>query len=83
MGKELLDTITSIVTAIIGLAILSVIVSKNANTTGVIQASAGGLAQDIQAATSPVTGGGGGLGNLSMGSGGIDNGSWDTPGAVA
>jgi hypothetical protein len=68
MGKETLDTITSIVTAIIGLAILSVIVSKNANTSGVIQAASGGLASDIQAATSPVTGSsGGGLSNLSLG----------------
>jgi hypothetical protein len=64
MGRETLDTITSIVTAIIGLAILSVIVSKQANTTGVIQAASSGLASDIQAATSPITGAGGGLGSL-------------------
>lgn len=64
MGKETIDSIVSIVTAIIGLAILSVIVSKNANTSGVIQAASSGLASDIQAATSPVSGGG--FGGISM-----------------
>lgn len=68
MGKEAIDAIVSIVTAIIGLAILSVIVSKNANTSGVISAASSGLASDIQAATGPVSGsslsGLSGLGNF-------------------
>jgi hypothetical protein len=74
MGKEVLDTITSIVTAIIGLAILSVIVSKNAQTSTVIQAASGGLASDIQAATGPVTGGTN-FGSMSS----ISGGSWESP----
>lgn len=71
MGKETIDAAVSIVTAIIGLAILSVLVSNNARTTGVIGALSTGLAQDIGAATSPVSGGGMGMGIQmpSMGSG--------------
>jgi hypothetical protein len=48
--------LTAIVTGIIGIATLSVILSKNANTAGVLTAGAGGLAQDIGAATAPITG---------------------------
>jgi len=55
MGAEALKAGVSIVTAIIGLAILSVILSKNAKTLGLVQNLSTGLAQDIQAATSPVT----------------------------
>lgn len=55
--------IVTIATAIIGLAILSVIVSKNANTAGVIGAGGSALAQDIGAAVAPVTGGSFGLGS--------------------
>lgn len=39
-----------------GLAILSVLVSKNANTTGVIQSLASGYGNDLGVAMSPVTG---------------------------
>jgi hypothetical protein len=60
-----MDNITSgvvtIATAIVGVAILAVLVSRNANTAGVIKAASGGFAQAITAATGPVTGGGGGL----------------------
>lgn len=46
----------TIVMAVIGLAIISVLVSKNANTAGVIQASASGLGNVMGVAQSPVTG---------------------------
>jgi hypothetical protein len=49
--------VTTIAVAIIGIAILAVLVSRNANTSGVIQAATGGFAQDLSAATAPVTGG--------------------------
>jgi hypothetical protein len=48
--------IVSIALAIIGLATIAVVFSKNADTAGVVKASAGGLAQDISAAVSPITG---------------------------
>lgn len=67
MNHEFLNTLSGIVAAIIGLAILAVLVSRNANTSGVIQAGAGGLAQDIGAAVAPVTGSGfGGFNSLQM-----------------
>ena len=50
------EQLTTIVLAIVGLAIISVLVSKKANTSGVIQASASGLANNIGVAQSPVTG---------------------------
>ena len=59
MGQEMVRVVTSIVTAIIGLAILAVLLSKNANTLGLVQNLSTGLAQDIGAATSPVTSSGG------------------------
>lgn len=52
-------SIVTIVTAIIGVAIIAVLVSNNAQTGNVISAAAGGLAQDLNAAVSPVTGGSG------------------------
>lgn len=73
--NDLWQNIVTIATAIVGIAILAVIVSKNSNTTGVISAATSGFAQDIQAAVSPVTGGGLGLGSLSN-FGGLSNTSY-------
>lgn len=57
MSNEFLGSIVTVLTAIIGVAILSVLVSKNANTAGVISAGGSAFAQDLGAATAPVTGG--------------------------
>lgn len=59
MGSEIIRTGVAIVTAIVGLAVLSVLVSKNATTPALIQNLSSGLAQDINAATAPVTSAGG------------------------
>lgn len=59
MSDQLVTALVSIVLAIIALASLAVIVSPQAQTGNVIKAGAGGLAADIGAAVSPVTGGGG------------------------
>jgi hypothetical protein len=59
MGAEALKAGVSIVTAIIGLAILSVILSTKANTLGLVQNLSSGLAQDLNAATGPITNAGG------------------------
>jgi len=59
--------IVTIALAIVGIAILAVIVSRNAQTPQVIQAATGGFAQDISAATSPVTGSSSSFGISSMG----------------
>lgn len=50
------EAIVTIGTAIIGVAILAVIVSRNSNTTGVIQAAASGFGNALAVAVSPVTG---------------------------
>lgn len=66
----------TIVTAIIGLAVIATLVSNKAQTAGVISAGSSGLANDIAAAVSPVTGsqatintGSSGFGNFGMGAG--------------
>lgn len=59
MGDHLITSVVTVLTALVGVAIIAVIVSKQANTAGVIQAGASGFAQDLQAAVSPVTGGSG------------------------
>lgn len=46
----------TIALAVIGLGMLSVLVSKNANTAGVIQAGASGFGNVLGVAQSPVTG---------------------------
>lgn len=54
--NEAWQGIISVALAIVGIAIVAVLVSKNAQTTQVIGAATGGFAQDISAAVSPVTG---------------------------
>lgn len=56
MGQEAIRTILAVVTAFVGLAILSVILSKNSKAPALIQNFSSGIAQDLNAATSPVTG---------------------------
>ncbi|MDR3562357.1 MAG: hypothetical protein P4N59_13130 [Negativicutes bacterium] len=56
MSDELMRSLTSIAVAIVGLAVLAVIVSKNANTSAVIQASGSAFSNAIATAQSPVTG---------------------------
>lgn len=63
MADQLFSSVVTIATAIVGVAILAVLVSKNANTAQVLQAATSGFAQDLGAAVSPVSGGfaGGGV----------------------
>jgi hypothetical protein len=58
MSDQLLTSVVTVVMAIIGVAILAVLVSKNANTSGVIGAASKGLSMDLGAALSPIAGGG-------------------------
>lgn len=63
--NRITESVVTIAVAIIGLATLAVIVSRNANTTGVINSASSGFAKALATAISPVTGGGnGGLGGL-------------------
>jgi PRD1 phage membrane DNA delivery len=77
MGDEIIKSLFAVAAAIVGIAIVSVIVSSHSSTAGVIQAAGAALSTDISAAVSPVTGGGssglgglGGLGNISSLGGG-------------
>jgi hypothetical protein len=67
---RIFEQITVIAVAIIGVAILAVIVSKNANTAGVIAAASKGFATALGAATAPVTGQSFGTFGISPGYGG-------------
>jgi hypothetical protein len=51
------EKLVTISVAIVGVATLAVLVSKQANTAGVIKAAAGGFSQALATAISPVTGG--------------------------
>lgn len=59
MSEQLLTAIVTVITAIIGVAILAVLVSQRAQTSQVIQAAAGGFATDLRAALSPLEAGSG------------------------
>jgi hypothetical protein len=61
MTDQLFTSVVTVATAIVGVAILAVLVSKQAQTPQVISALTGGFAQDLAAAVSPVTGGSGGF----------------------
>lgn len=55
--NQLTESVVTILTAIIGVAILATLVSRNSNTAGVIQAAASGFGNALAVATGPVTGG--------------------------
>jgi hypothetical protein len=54
--SQITEMLLTIAMGILGVAILSIIVSKNSNTAGVIQASASGFGNALDVAISPVTG---------------------------
>jgi PRD1 phage membrane DNA delivery len=64
---KLTGPIIAIVSGVIGLAIVAVIVSRNAQTPTVIGAAGSALSSIIGAAVSPVTGGSGGGGGGGIG----------------
>lgn len=61
------EGIVSIAIAIVGVALLAVLVSRNAQTPQVISASGNAFAKALGAAVAPVSGGYGSLGNETMG----------------
>ena len=64
MGDRTVTAIVSIITAIIGVAIVAVLVSNQAQTGSVITAGGTALGNVLKAATSPVSGGGLSIPNL-------------------
>jgi hypothetical protein len=60
MGKEAIEGLVTVITAIVGVALLAVLVSRNANTSGVISSGGSALATALTAAESPVSSSGSG-----------------------
>jgi hypothetical protein len=58
MGDQLIASVTAVATAIVGLAIIAVLVSKQANTGNVISSAGSAFAKDLSAATNPFSSGG-------------------------
>lgn len=58
MTDQLFSSLVTIAVAIVGVAILAVLVSRNSNTAGVIGAAGGAFSKSLATAVSPVTGGG-------------------------
>lgn len=57
MSESLVTSVVTVLTAIVGVAIIAVLVSKNANTAGVLTAGGSAFSQALGTAISPVTGG--------------------------
>jgi len=64
MSDQLVTSVVTVLTAIIGVAILAVLVSKNSQTSTVINAASKGFASDLTAALSPISGSGLGIGGI-------------------
>ena len=56
MNRELFEPIVTIAAGIIGIAMVAVLVSQKANTSGVLAAAGGAFSNAVSAAVSPVTG---------------------------
>lgn len=56
MGDQLIASVVTVLTAIIGLAIIAVLVSKNADTSRVITSGGNAFTSAISAATNPFSG---------------------------
>jgi|HubBroStandDraft_5_1064220.scaffolds.fasta_scaffold10230_4 hypothetical protein len=56
MSDQLITSVVTVLTAIIGVAIIATLVSKNANTSQVIQAGGSAFSSALGTALSPVTG---------------------------
>lgn len=56
MSDKLIESIVTVLTAIVGVAIIAVLVSQNAQTGTVISSAGNAFANDLSAAVAPVTG---------------------------
>lgn len=61
MSDQLIASVVTVLTAIVGLAVLAVLVSGKARTADVITAGGNAFSHAIQSAVAPVTGGSGGF----------------------
>jgi hypothetical protein len=56
MGDKIITELATIATAIVGVAIVAVLVSQKANTSNIIASAGNALAADLKQAVSPVVG---------------------------
>lgn len=70
MSDSLITSVVTVLTAIVGVALIATLVSKNAQTPQVLQAGGQAFATSLGAALSPVTGGGG-FGSFTGGGAGL------------
>lgn len=56
MKSDLIGSLVTILVAVIGVATIAVLVSRNANTAGVIKEGSSGFAKILSTAISPVSG---------------------------
>jgi hypothetical protein len=56
MSDNIITGIVALLTAIIGIAILAALVSKSANTAGVISSASSGFSGILKSALGPITG---------------------------
>ncbi len=59
MSEQLVTAVVTVLMAIVGVAIIAVLVSKNANTSQVIGAGSQAFSGSLATALSPITGGAG------------------------
>ena len=59
MGNQVIEGLVAIATAVIGVAIIAVLVGKNSQTSSVIKQAGSSFSSILQAAVSPVGGGSG------------------------
>lgn len=71
--NEAWSGVITVLLAIVGIAIVAVLVSQQSQTANVVGAAAKGFAADIEAAVSPVTGGGNALGGMTLSGGGASS----------
>lgn len=69
MGNQLLNSVVTVAVAIIGVAIVAVLVSRNANTSQVISSASQGFSGALSTALSPVSSGGTNFGGFPGGGG--------------
>lgn len=66
MGDKLITGIIGVLTAVIGVAIIAVLVSKNANTGSVLTSAGTSFSSIITAAVAPVSGNSSSFGGLQI-----------------
>jgi len=59
MPDKIMEQVTVVALAIVGVAVIAVILSKNSNTSNVLAAAGQGFSQSLAAALSPVANNGG------------------------